>query len=218
MLCCGFIDGRGVSAIEVHDEISALSTSEQGDITDGGDAWTSTVLHQGDLGMILDFWNVGLMVVCVQEPGEKNTIQKFDFIIGLNNEKGPDNMRIALQRLQAMSVDATPGPPISSTVEVVRPRRLDGIKIKRATLPWGLNLVFQEGRSCCVQIKVICDGAVSEYNKTCRPDMKLRNNDFIVSVDGRTGGMEDLLDAFRLAGTSVELAVLRVPEEFAKAC
>jgi len=208
---------RGVDV--QHDEIS-LGASDYEDtcaIIEGGDSWTSTVLYRGDLGLLLDSWNVGLMVMGVQEPGEGRDIQKFDFIIGVNNEKSPENMILVLQQLQAMRDDATPGPD-SCTLDVVRPRRLDGIKIKRAALPWGLSLVFQEGWSCCAQIKAISDGAVSEYNKTCRPDMQLRNNDFIVSVDGREDGFHDLMDAFRLAGTSVVLAVLRAPEEFAKAC
>jgi len=235
MLCCDCDSHADGTVAEVVVDAAEIVTEKEScgiaDIFESGGS-ELTFLRSGDLGLVLDSWNVGLMVLEVKKESDVNVnavttepskasgrhIQKFDIITGVDQETSPEGMKSALERSQAMD-SSTVSKPRKCTLKVARPLRIDGITIRRNGRPYGLNLVFQEGISCCLQIKAVNDGAVSEYNKTCKPTLQVCQGDFIIAVNGLSGidasseeaRVENLLNALRLADDVVELMIMRIP-------
>jgi len=161
----------------------------------------------GEWGMKCDGWENCIQVLSVtagkvqeynDSVGSALQLLPGDFTLQVN---GKDVKRGTLPELK---------PVQQAEFEVARPVPFS-LKVTKADgTTWGLRMSYQQARSSCLRVMAINDGGVREHNETAVDRDQVKEQDFIVSVNGCRGNPEKMLEAFKNC-SEIELEMLRLP-------
>lgn len=158
------------------------------------------------LGLTLDVLSAGIHVMEVLQGAverynhscvdEKTKIVTNTFITCVNGATTIEDM------IQNLKMDQR------ITLQVARPRVLT-VCVTKGHKPWGLNLAFQDGKSSCVEVKAVLDGAIKDFNAQATDEaMQVLELDVIECVNGVSGSSTEIMVEIKRAPV-IEFQLLR---------
>mmetsp|Transcript_133460 Transcript_133460/g.333153 ORF Transcript_133460/g.333153 Transcript_133460/m.333153 type:complete len:258 (+) Transcript_133460:80-853(+) len=161
----------------------------------------------GGLGMKMDFKDSGLNVAEIvtgasvdkhnASASPQHIVAVGDYICEVNDKA--DTSQVMVGKLKAEKV---------LKLRMFRPATFH-IKLQKDGSPLGLDLKFQQD-STSLDVKAISKGIAEDYNATAPPELQIRVQDVIKSVNGNTLDVKKMIDELKTA-TQLDLVMFRGP-------
>jgi len=211
--CCTTVSGREVEKAQeiVLEGLEPQSFAAQPtgfELEGHWDAFTCKVRREdGEWGMLCDSWGDCIQIVRVNggKVGEYNDsvntalkLTRGDIILQVDGKNvHPESLR---QLKHAPKADFKVKRLVPSKVKVT----------KAESQLWGMKMSYQKGRSLCLRVTAVNDGAMKEYNQAVDAGSQIKPSDFIVSVNGCQGDPKKMLEVFRNS-SDIDLTIMRLP-------
>jgi len=208
--CCTTDTGREVEKeSEIVLESQSYAMHPEGFETAGRDStFTCTVKRDdGEWGMLCDSWGDCIQVVRVR--GGKVTEYNDGVHAALQLTPGDVILQVDGKDVRPESLRELK--EVAAAEFMVRRPAHSKVKVTKAdTQKWGLKMTYQKGRSFCLRVNAVNDGAVKDYNYlSAHANSQIKPADFILSVNGCQDDPQKMLEMLR-GSSDVDLTIMRL--------
>jgi len=208
--CCTGETGREIEKAQeiVLEAMSFAAKPEVAETERHDTTFTCTVnREEGQWGMLCDSWGDCLQIVRVRGGKVTEYNDGVDAALKLT----PGDMIVQIDGKDVHSESLRGLKDVTQAEFKVRRLVHRKVKVTKAdSQNWGLKMTYQKGRSFCLRVNSLNDGAVKEYNYLAsNADSQIKPADFILSVNGCREDPQKMLEVFR-GCSDIDLTIMRL--------